>query len=66
MYKFLRTVNGDRVLAGRYTNHSYSPNAHFVALDNSDIFMEANSDIENNSEVTVDYRQAILVSSKIK
>jgi mannose-6-phosphate isomerase-like protein (cupin superfamily) len=63
-YIAMGKVNGSRVLAGRYTNHSPDPNAIFVALENGDILMEAISDIEINEEVTVDYRQAIVVSSK--
>jgi hypothetical protein len=58
-------IEGKRTQAGRYTNHSMSPNAKFVMADNGDIYLVAIKDIsgcaggQNWDEVTVCYRQAL-------
>ena len=51
-------VNGVRVLAGRYTNHSPTPNAIFVLEESMDLSMVASQDITSGEEVTINYRQA--------
>jgi len=57
-YLGMGKLDGKRVTAGRYTNHSPNPNAIFVALENTDVEMRAISSIKKGEEVTVDYRQA--------
>ena len=51
-------VNGVRVLAGRYTNHSPTPNAIFVLEESMDLSLVASQDIPSGEEVTINYRQA--------
>ena len=51
-------VNGVRVLAGRYTNHSPIPNAIFVLEESMDLSLVASQDITSGEEVTINYRQA--------
>jgi len=61
-------VDGNRTQAGRYTNHSATPNAKMVKLPNGDIDLVALFDIEGckggdmGVEITVDYRQALALS----
>jgi hypothetical protein len=61
-------INGMRTPAGRFTNHSLSPNAKFVKTDNGDIYLMATQRISGcaggnaGEEVTVDYRQALELS----
>lgn len=61
-------IKGMRTPAGRYTNHSLSPNAQFVMDDAGDIFLVATKRISGccgggqGDEVTVDYRQALALS----
>lgn len=50
-------VNGARIFAGRYTNHSPTPNARFVLEESGDLSMEAVCDIAPGEEVTINYRQ---------
>jgi hypothetical protein len=58
-------INGMRTPAGRYTNHSKTPNAIMVLGDNGDIDLVAKSEIKGcqggniGQEITVDYRQAL-------
>ncbi len=54
-------LGGKRTGAGRYANHSPSPNAMMVA-DNVNIVMICLSPISVDDEVTVDYRQAAEVN----
>jgi len=60
-------VNGLRTQAGRYTNHSPTPNAFFVFLPNGDIDLVALVDIPGcaggslGTELTVDYRKTIVL-----
>ena len=49
---------GKRTLAGRYTNHSPTPNAIFILLNTGDLVMVAFNDITLGEEVTINYRQA--------
>lgn len=57
-------VGGKRTPAGRYTNHSLSPNAKMVKLDNGDIDLMAIKNVQgclgggHGEEITIDYRQA--------
>jgi hypothetical protein len=61
-------VDGYRTQAGRYTNHSASPNAKMILQSNGDIDLIAISDFEGckgggiGTEVTIDYRQALALS----
>jgi cold shock CspA family protein len=57
-YVGMGKVDGKRVTAGRYTNHSPNPNAIFVPLENTDVEMRAICSLKIGQEVTVDYRQA--------
>lgn len=50
-------IDGKRCVAGRWTNHSHLPNAHFVAVDD-DMVLVALCDVDPGDEVTVDYRVA--------
>jgi hypothetical protein len=52
-------MNGMRTPAGRYVNHSPTPNAQYFPLDNGDLHLIATFDIAEGDEITVDYRQAI-------
>lgn len=58
------SLNGKRTPAGRFTNHSPTPNAEFVLLANNDIVLAALIDIEGckggelGEEITINYRQA--------
>ena len=64
-------ITGKRTPAGRYTNHSPTPNAEMVLLDNGDINLVAIKGIEgcyggeSGEEVTVDYRQVIMDTNKM-
>lgn len=61
-------VLGMRTPAGRYTNHSMTPNARFIKDDQGTILLVANRRISGccggsqGEEVTVDYRQALALS----
>lgn len=61
-------VGGMRTPAGRYTNHSASPNAQMVMRPNGDIDLVATREIagcaggQAGDEVTIDYREALLLS----
>lgn len=65
-------LNGKRTPAGRYTNHAKNPNAAFVMSDNSDIYLVAIKSISGcvgggqGEEVTVNYRQALSLSTKLE
>lgn len=58
----LATFNGVRTPAGRYTNHSPTPNARPVPLDTPDVGLVATRDIACSrggvlgEEITIDYR----------
>lgn len=62
-------VGGHRTPAGRYTNHSATPNAAMVLRLDGDIDLVAISDIRGcvggqpGEEVTIDYRQAMALAS---
>lgn len=61
-------IDGMRTPAGRYANHSKTPNARFVKDEGGDIWLVATRRISGCSggsqgeEVTVDYRQALALS----
>lgn len=54
-------INGQRTVLGRYTNHSPTPNAEFLQIENGDIYLVATRPIlgcvggDQGEEVTVDY-----------
>jgi len=58
-------LGGLRTPAGRYTNHSATPNARMEKDDSGDIWLISIRDIEgckggqDGEEITVDYRQAV-------
>lgn len=49
-------LDGKHTQAGRYTNHSFRPNARFLCMDEGDLFLIAQRSITNGEEITVDYR----------
>lgn len=57
-------ISGMRTIAGRYTNHSATPNARMERAGNSDINLVATRPIAgcrggfDGEEITIDYRQA--------
>lgn len=51
-------LGGRRTPAGRYTNHSATPNASMRTQPNGDMVMVARRPIGPDEEVTVDYRQS--------
>ena len=61
-------LGGKRTPAGRFTNHSKTPNAVMVKSDNGDIFLFSSQSISGckgssvGAEITVDYRQALSLS----
>ena len=55
-------VKGNRYTAGRFTNHSPTPNAKFVRTPQGDLFLEALEDVPKDTEFTIDYRQAAEVN----
>lgn len=57
-YIAMARVNGKRMLAGRYTNHSPTPNAVFIHDGSGDLSMLSLQNIAVGEEVTVNYRQA--------
>lgn len=58
-------LGGFRTPAGRFTNHSITPNALMSMSENEDIYLIANKSIkglnggESGDEITVDYRQSL-------
>jgi hypothetical protein len=61
-------IAGKRTPAGRFTNHSKSPNAEMVLLPNGDVNLIAAKPIagchggQDGEEITIDYRQALALS----
>ena len=55
-------INGMRTQAGRFTNHSSAPNAIMTLRDNGNIDLVATQNIYKNEEITVDYRQSLMLS----
>lgn len=64
-------INGMRTPAGRYTNHSATPNAVMSAGSDGDIYLIALRSIagcaggQNGEEITIDYREAMRVARQI-
>jgi hypothetical protein len=55
-------LNNLRTPAGRYMNHSSTPNVAFRDVGNGDLVADALTAIKSGEEVTVDYRQAMAVN----
>lgn len=61
-------IDGKRTPAGRYTNHSKTPNAEMVRAEGGDIYLFSLRPIRGcrggqlGEEITVDYRQALAVT----
>jgi len=58
------SLNGIRTIAGKYTNHSNSPNCVPVLQTDGNVQMRAIRTIANGEELTVDYRKAIAIQRK--
>lgn len=64
-------IDGMRTQAGRFTNHSATPNAQMRSLGNGDIVLVATRRIEgckggqDGDEITIDYRQALALSGVV-
>lgn len=62
-------LGGHRTPAGRYVNHSPTPNAKYIQSDTGDIYLMALRPIrgceggDQGEEVTVDYRQSLALSN---
>ena len=57
-------ICGRRTPAGRYVNHSETPNAQYFRLPNGDLDLISTFSIEKDEEITVNYRQALDVSNQ--
>jgi hypothetical protein len=55
-------INGMRTPAGRFTNHSGTPNAIFAVNDFNDLVLIAIKPISEKEEITIDYRQAMEIN----
>lgn len=55
-------INGLRTIAGRYTNHSGTPNAIFTAMEDDNLGLLAIKPIAAHEEITIDYRQAMEIN----
>lgn len=55
-------LNGHRTPAGRFINHSPTPNAIGKKLDNGDIVAIATKRIQQNEEVFLDYRNSMRIN----
>lgn len=70
-YMIPARLSGKRTPAGRYTNHSKTPNAKFIEVS-GDIYLQLLSDVGGckggllGNEITIDYRDAVRVSRGIK
>lgn len=58
-------VAGMRTPAGRYTNHSFDPNSRMVRDENGDLYIRSIKNILPGEEVTIDYREAIKLSTEV-
>lgn len=58
-------IDRKRTIAGRYTNHSLSPNAKMIRIENGDINLVATKKIsgchggQDGEEITINYREAL-------
>lgn len=63
-------IDGKRTIAGRFTNHSVTPNARMIMLDSGDINLVATKPIagckggESGDEITINYREALSLQIK--
>lgn len=63
-------IAGLRTPAGRYTNHSATPNAKPVAVENGDVVLVSLRDIrgcmggDDGEEITVDYRDSLRIDGR--
>ncbi len=64
-------IGDKRTPAGRYTNHSINPNAHFVLRSNGDLDLVALREIAGmkggqlGEEITIDYRNALEIRKQL-
>lgn len=64
-------INGCRTPAGRYTNHSGTPNAEFIELPNGDLNLVAIKKLGGMvggrlvDEITIDYRKALEIRERL-
>lgn len=64
-------ISGKRTPAGRYVNHSTSPNCKYIADEKGDIYLVSLRDIDGckggnkGEELTVDYRQALTLNKEL-
>lgn len=58
-------IGGMRTPAGRYINHSAKANAFFVRLENGDLDLVSTTPIPADTEVLIDYRQALSVNAEL-
>ena len=64
-------LSGKRTPAGRFTNHSKTPNAEMVKHENGDIYLFSTQSILGckgsnvGAEITIDYRQALALSAGV-
>jgi SET domain-containing protein len=54
-------IDGERTYAGRYVNHSASPNAKAVVVDAGNVRLLATRDIDRDEEITTNYRDTLQV-----
>jgi len=54
-------VDGKRSYAGRYSNHSETPNCYMKIDDCGNVAMHANKNIDSGEELTTNYRHTILI-----
>ncbi|MCP4910023.1 MAG: SET domain-containing protein-lysine N-methyltransferase [Bacteroidetes bacterium] len=57
-------LNGDRTIAGRFANHSSTPNA-VPLLQGDNIVYKALKSINSGSEITINYRDSISINPNI-
>lgn len=59
-------VNGKRTIAGRYVNHSATPNTRVVVTNDKNIRLYTLQDIGSDEEITTDYRDNLKVQGLYK
>ena len=52
-------LDGAKTTAGRYTNHSGTPNAEMIVMDDKNINLVALRDIEDE-EITINYKHTLI------
>lgn len=57
-------LNGNRTIAGRYANHSKTPNAKPI-LVGDDVYYKATESIDAGSELTINYRDSIKINPDV-